>query len=128
MKASVRIEHINVTVSDPDKTAAMLMELFGWSVRWSGVSIENGYTVHVGDEHQYLALYKPAVTPQAANNSYSMINGLNHIAMVVEDLNAIERKVIELGYKPINHDDYEPGKRFYFRDENNIEFELVTYN
>lgn len=128
MKASIRIEHINVTVSDPDKTAAMLTKLFGWSVRWSGVSIENGHTVHVGDEHQYLALYKPAVTPQAANNSYSMINGLNHIALVVEDLNAIERKVMELGYKPINHGDYEPGKRFYFRDENNIEFELVSYN
>ncbi|HAI29601.1 MAG TPA: glyoxalase, partial [Thalassospira sp.] len=23
--------------------------------------------------------------------------------------------------------DYEPGRRFYFRDENDIEFEVVSY-
>jgi len=127
MKMTTRIEHINVTVSDPDSTAAILEKLLGWKVRWSGVSIDNGYTVHVGDADQYLALYKPAITPKAANKSYSMVNGLNHIALVVDDLSAIEQKVIELGYTPINHGDYEPGRRFYFRDENNIEFELVSY-
>ena len=30
------LEHINMTVTDPDKTAQMLSELFGWRVRWSG--------------------------------------------------------------------------------------------
>ncbi len=128
MKTTTRLEHINVTVSDPDKTAAMLSELFDWSIRWSGASIENGYTVHVGDEQQYIALYKPEIKPETANKSYLMVNGLNHIAIVVEDLTAIEHKVIELGYKPFSHGNYEPGKRFYFRDENNIEFELVSYN
>jgi len=128
MKTTTRIEHINVTVSDPDSTASMLEKLLGWKVRWSGAAIDNGYTVHVGDADQYLALYKPASTPEAANKSYSMVNGLNHIALVVDDLVALEEKVIELGYAPINHGDYEPGRRFYFRDENNIEFELVSYN
>lgn len=32
MKAAI-LEHVNVTVSDPDKTAAMLCDLFGWHVR-----------------------------------------------------------------------------------------------
>ena len=128
MKSTIRIEHINVTVSDPDSTAAMLEKLFGWEVRWAGASIDNGYTVHVGDTDQYLALYKPANTQEDANKSYSMVNGLNHIALVVEDLAALEEKVIELGYTPTNHGEYEPGRRFYFRDENNIEFELVSYS
>ena len=25
-----RLEHVNVTVADPDKTAAVLCDLFGW--------------------------------------------------------------------------------------------------
>ena len=127
MKETTKIEHINVTVNDPDNTAVMLEKLFGWKVRWSGASIDNGYTVHVGDADQYLALYRPDNPPEAANKSYSMLNGLNHIAFVVEDLDALEEKVTELGYTPINHSEYEPGRRFYFRDENNIEFELVSY-
>ena len=29
-----RIEHVNVTVSDPDRAAGLMAELFGWQVRW----------------------------------------------------------------------------------------------
>jgi hypothetical protein len=28
-----RLEHLNVTVRDPDATAAMLVEIFGWRLR-----------------------------------------------------------------------------------------------
>jgi glyoxylase I family protein len=27
-----------------------------------------------------------------------------------------------------NHDDYEPGRRFYYNDEDGIEFEVVNYD
>lgn len=128
MKKAIFIEHINLTVADPDKTASMLCQLFDWHIRWSGDSMLNGYTVHVGDEDQYLALYRPGKTPATASDSYSMINGLNHIAIVVDDLADIEGRVMQAGYEPNNHGDYEPGKRFYFREENNIEFEIVSYN
>ena len=30
-----RIEHVNVTVSDPDRAARLMAVLFGWHVRWS---------------------------------------------------------------------------------------------
>ena len=29
--------------------------------------------------------------------------------------------------EPFNHDDYEPGRRFYFFDWDGIEFEVVSY-
>ena len=32
-----------------------------------------------------------------------------------------------MGYEPCNHADYDPGRRFYFDDEDGIEFEVVSY-
>ena len=31
-----RLEHVNITVSNPKSTAKMLGHLFGWHVRWEG--------------------------------------------------------------------------------------------
>ncbi len=31
------------------------------------------------------------------------------------------------GLEPFGHDDYDPGRRFYFFDDNGIEFEVVSY-
>ena len=46
---------------------------------------------------------------------------------MVDDLDAAERVVIDAGLTPFSHDDYEPGRRFYFFDWDGIEFELVSY-
>jgi len=45
----------------------------------------------------------------------------------VDDLDSVEAKVITHGLMPFNHGDYEPGRRFYFFDDNGIEFEVVSY-
>lgn len=45
------LEHVNFTVSDPQATAAMLVDLFGWHIRWQGDAKGNGYTIHVGTSH-----------------------------------------------------------------------------
>jgi len=55
------------------------------------------------------------------------VGGLNHIGVVVEDLDAVEAKVLAAGLKTTNHGDYEPGRRFYFHDHDGIEFEVVSY-
>jgi len=62
-----------------------------------------------------------------ASNSYDRIGGLNHIALVVEDLDDIEQRVIAGGFEPTNHGDYEPGRRFYFWDHDGVEYEIVSY-
>jgi catechol 2,3-dioxygenase-like lactoylglutathione lyase family enzyme len=51
------IEHVNLTVSNPEQTADMLSDLFGWHIRWSGPGGIDGRTIHVGSEHHYLAVY-----------------------------------------------------------------------
>lgn len=128
---TARLEHINLTVSDPERTAAMLVDLFGWHVRWEGASIHDGRTIHVGTDDDYLALYTmPAAegSDPIATNSYGLTGGLNHVALVVSDLDEAERRVEAAGYVPTNHADYEPGRRFYFRDHDGIEFEIVSYD
>lgn len=124
-----RLEHLNVTVADPEATAAMLGDIFGWTIRWQGGSIHNGRSIHVGEEATYLALYAPPEGAKATDrDSYRERAGLNHLGIVVDDLDAVEAKVIARGYVPNSHADYEPGRRFYFDDENGIEFEIVSYD
>jgi len=121
------LEHINLTVSDPEQTAAMLVDLFDWHVRWKGGSIHDGQSIHVGSNTSYLALYATGQPADDPVDSYRHLAGLNHIAVVVDDLDTLEQRVEAAGFKPTNHADYEPGRRFYFRDHDNIEFEIVSY-
>ncbi|MTI43761.1 catechol 2,3-dioxygenase-like lactoylglutathione lyase family enzyme [Roseibium hamelinense] len=125
---SAFLEHVNVTVSDPAATAKRLDDWFGWKVRWSGASIHGGTSYHIGNETSYIAAYAPAKDTTALNGeTYGVRGGLNHIAVVVEDLDATEERIKAGGYKTLNHADYEPGRRFYFHDDDGIEFEVVSY-
>ncbi len=118
------LEHVNVTVADADQTAALLVDLFDWHIRWSGPARDGGYTVHVGTETQYLAVYRPS---EGQSRDFPKGAPLNHLAIVVNDLDAVEAKVVAQGLTPFNHGTYEPGRRFYFFDDNGIEFEVVSY-
>ena len=127
-----RLEHINMTVSDPRRTATMLVEVFGWRIRWEGEALGNGSTVHVGTDDSYVALYAPsagvaqASRPDAAD-TYRLHGGLNHVAVVVDDLDAVEQRVVAAGLVVHSRYDYQPGRRFYFDDHDGIEFEVVAY-
>lgn len=122
-----RLEHVNVTVADPDKAAAVLCELFDWKIRWSGPGMQTGRTVHVGDDSSYVALFSYGAPTASQQESYRTQGGLNHIAVVVDDLDTTEARVKRAGFLPENHADYEPGRRFYFVEGNGIEIEVVSY-
>ncbi|MGZ8358885.1 MAG: VOC family protein [Allosphingosinicella sp.] len=121
------LEHVNLTVNDADRTAALLARLFDWRVRWSGPSMAGGRSVHVGTEDQYLALYT-AKNGEGTHGGWEKGAPLNHVAIVVDDLDAIEARARDSGLTPFNHGDYEPGRRFYFLDPDGIEFEVVSYS
>jgi glyoxylase I family protein len=121
------IEHVNITVGDPDRTAAMLSAVFGWKERWRGNSALGGRTIHVGTDRDYLAVYTEEDSDGTAK-THRKGAPLNHIGIQVDDLDAVEARVIEQGLTPFSHGDYEPGRRFYFLDENGIEFEIVSYS
>jgi glyoxylase I family protein len=118
-----RIEHVNLTVTDVDRSAALFETLFGWRERWRGAAQNGGETIHVGEDATYLALY----TDGHDHGGQAKGRPLNHVGFQVEDLDAAERAVIDAGLEPFGHDDYEPGRRFYFFDWDGIEFEVVSY-
>ena len=122
-----RLEHTNITVSDPARTAAWLAEVFGWQIRWQGEAINGGFTIHIGADDHYLAIYNPNMPLAPGDSSYTIRGGLNHVGIVVDDLDGTEAKVNALGFKTHSHADYEPGKRFYFHDDDGVEYEMVNY-
>ncbi len=121
------LEHTNFTVRDPKASAAWMQQVFGWKTRWEGPAIAGGYTVHVGSAHTYLALYAPSDPKPSGESSYDIVGGLNHVGVLVEDIDATEQEVVKAGFTPKSHADYEPGRRFYFDDDNGIEFEVISY-
>jgi catechol 2,3-dioxygenase-like lactoylglutathione lyase family enzyme len=121
-----KLEHVNITVSDPQRSAALLRDLFGWHIRWEGPSMSDGHTIHIGTDDAYIALYtNPEV--RAADPMFNKGEPMNHIGVTVDDLDAVEAKVVAAGLEPFNHGDYYPGRRFYFFDWNGIEWEVVSY-
>jgi catechol 2,3-dioxygenase-like lactoylglutathione lyase family enzyme len=122
------LEHTNYTVTNPDKTAKWMCDLFGWHVRWSGDAMAGGRTVHVGTDTHYVALYTPGEPSKPKGDTYNTVGAMNHVAVTVDDIDAMEKAVIAQGFEPGNHGDYEPGKRFYFFDEDGIEYEVVSYD
>jgi catechol 2,3-dioxygenase-like lactoylglutathione lyase family enzyme len=117
-----RIEHVNLTVSDPEATAALLETLFGWQERWRGPSQLGGWTIHVGTGSDYVALYT-----HGADSRFPKGRPFNHLGVEVPDLDAVEARVSAAGLIPFSHGDYEPGRRFYFLDPDGIEYEVVSY-
>ena len=89
------LEHVNLTVRDPERSAALMTALFGWHERWRGPSQMGGWTIHVGDEKGYLALYTHGEgdTPGRFGKGVP----LNHVGIEVDDLDAVEAKAVAAG-------------------------------
>jgi catechol 2,3-dioxygenase-like lactoylglutathione lyase family enzyme len=123
---AARIEHVNLNVRDPERSAALIERIFGWRVRWAGPGRAGGRTVHVGSADCYLALSTALDIPYG-DEDFARGRPLNHVAIEVEDLDAVEARVLDAGFRSFSHGDYEPGRRFYFLDGDGIEFEVVSY-
>src|SRR3569623_309371 len=109
---SGEIEHANLTVTDPDRSAGLFERLLGWRERWRGPSQKGGSTIHVGSDSTYLALYTKGEAQKNQGAGYRKGMPLNHVGLLVDDLDAAEQVVIEAGLEPRGHDDNEPGRRF----------------
>jgi catechol 2,3-dioxygenase-like lactoylglutathione lyase family enzyme len=121
-----RIEHVNVTVSNPERAARLMEELFDWRVRWKGPARDGGRTIHIGSKEHYIALYTGRDNAYTADD-FAKGQPLNHIGIEVDDIDATEARVVAAGLKPFNHDNYDPGRRFYFLDPDGIEYEIISY-
>ena len=87
------LEHANITVTDADATAAWMTSLFGWHIRWDGEAKDGRRSIHIGTDAQYVALYQPSRPVKDGDSTYTTKGGLNHLAVVVDDIDAMERQV-----------------------------------
>ena len=88
-----RIEHVNVTVTDPERAAKLMAALFGWHVRWRGAARDGGHTIHVGSDDHYIALYTGGNVTYRADD-FAKGRPLNHIGVEVDDLDATQARVV----------------------------------
>lgn len=118
------LEHVNVTTFSARETADLLVNVFGWHIRWEGPAKLGGHSIHVGTDGPYVVLY----TPPEGLNEAAGVGQPNHVGVCVRDLSATETKIRAAGHEPYAHADYFPGRRFYFRDRGGVEFEVVSYS
>lgn len=90
-------------------------------------AVDDGRTVHVGTDDSYLAVYTFDGSPETDAGLRLERGGLDHVGVQVDDLDAIEERVVAAGLTPHTHGDDEPGRRFSFDDPVGIEFEVVSY-
>ena len=121
----MRLEHVNLTVSDVDRSVAFYRDIFGFALRWEGDLGDGRRGAHVGGEDFYLALFE-AAAPGRAPYDYSVV-GINHFGFVVDDFDALLADLARRGIDYVLIDDYEPGRRSYFFDPDGHEIEAVSY-
>jgi catechol 2,3-dioxygenase-like lactoylglutathione lyase family enzyme len=124
----MRLEHVNITVSNIDTSFQFYADLFGFEKRWEGMGAgEVGpvRSMHAGNEHTYLAFFE--AEREGRRPADYGIAGVNHIGFEVDDLEIYRKRLEELGVRIHLEADYEPGKRIYFHDPDGVEIELVEY-
>ena len=122
----MRLEHVNLTVSNLDRSIDFYCRLLGLRVRWRGTLSSGLAGAHVGDDDMYIALFQSR-EPGAVSSDYDGV-GLNHFGFVVDDLADCKGRLIEMGAPPHSEQDYDPGRRLYVMDPDGIELELVEYD
>lgn len=95
-----RLEHLNVSLTDLDRATRVLQAIVPeWSVRGAGTWDDGegrSYAWrHVGDDFQYLALYQ--ATPGSALKASGARSAFNHLALVVDDLDAALARLQAVG-------------------------------
>ena len=104
-----------------------MYEVFDWPVRWQGPALGSGRSLHVGSEASSIALYCSNEATDAAPDSYRCLSELNHIGVVVDDLDLVEAQVRKAEFTPNSYADYASERWFYFKDHDEIEYDVVQY-
>ncbi|KJG02011.1 VOC family protein [Photobacterium angustum] len=125
------VEHINIQVSQPEKTIHFLLTaLPKWTIRGEG-KIDNWFGkpmhwYHIGDQDSYVAIGSggKGQVPDWQGNA----SGIKHVGIVVERIDDTVEKLMNAGYE-IDHwsADHPYRRSVYFIDDNNLEIEFIEY-
>ncbi|ARV07981.1 glyoxalase [Polaribacter sp. SA4-10] len=126
-----KIEHVNITVPDIDAAVSFLKIVApDFKIMKDEKPLNDKRWMHIGNNEYYFALQEAhlGANPKKQNQTY--INyGCNHIGLVVNNIDAIEKKLIKARYnKGIDTPIEKFRKRIYYYDNAGFEWELVEYS
>lgn len=125
-----KIEHLNITVPDIDEAIKFIQIVApDFKVRKDVKSPTSYRWAHIGNDEYYFALQEPHLgsEPESPRKTYKHY-GVNHIALVVDDLLKVENDLVKCGYKRSIETPVEKHrKRLYFFDNFGFEWELIEY-
>ena len=126
---SIRMEHANLCVRDVDQIARFLRSAFPeFRVRGEGENLFGGRWIHLGTDDTYVALVAAQKEPAEPWVPYSQKPGTNHLGYVVDDVEALRRRLLDAGYEESTVPNAHPHRRrVYFLDPEGNDWEFVEY-
>ena len=126
----IHLEHINLVVSDIDKSLAFYQVAFPhWGVRGGGEGKWYGKDrtwLHFGDDYQYIALNDDGVGNNRDLTGHQI--GLAHFAFVTSDLKGLVKRLADAGFIIDKQGADDPFRdNVYFIDPAGYEVEFVQY-
>lgn len=124
------IEHANITVPDIDVALKFLKIVAPDFVLRKDVKKEGHYRwAHIGNDSFYIALQEPHLVDEPTDGCTSYENsGVNHLALIVSDIDKIEQELVQAGYqKSVDTPVEKYRKRIYYYDNEGFEWELIEY-
>lgn len=119
------LEHANITASDLDAAIDFLCTAIPeFRVRGAGMGPDRLRWVHVGSDSSYIAVNEANPKTESA----ARWRGVNHLGFVVDDAEAVKRRLEEKGYRDgVLVESHPYRKRFYVFDRDGNEWEFVEY-
>lgn len=127
----ITLEHLNLVVSDLDKSLAFYQAAFPhWSVRggdngeWYG---KKRQWLHFGDDYQYLSLNDNGEGINRDLTGHQI--GLSHFAFVTSDIKGVVQRLADAGFivdKGGAEDEFRDN--VYYIDPDGYEVEFVQYH
>lgn len=128
---STYLEHANMSVPDVDEAIHFLMTVAPEFKVRKDVSTEGEDPprwVHIGTDESYIALQGVDPRHRPANQNKYVNFGVNHLALVVPNLDEVVARLVSKGYQPgVAGEDRPFRKRAYFFDRSGFEWELIEY-
>lgn len=126
-----QFEHANITVPNIDAALAFLLNAApDFQIKTDQTHQDSYRWVHIGNESCYFALQEPH-SPSVSKDTRKPYQNIavNHIGMIVDDLDNIKLNLLALGYEQNGDVTQEKhGRRLYFYDKAGFEWELIEYD
>jgi len=123
-----RLEHVNVTATNVDATVRFFQTAMpALKVRGEGSGDLCRRWVHLGTPTSFIAIEDRGVREAGPHIAYRH-PGVNHLGFVVNDSEAVARRLRAAGYREGKHSlDHQFRRRLYFYDPDGVEVEFVEY-